>query len=87
MTLATWECSWLVDIGYTEDGDRVIRDCGAPAAERADGSGWDCQAGHEHNTYGGPRHTEYLDDDEIAGIRHAGLAMPPNAARMDGSPL
>jgi hypothetical protein len=42
-----WPCSWVIRDGWTEDGERHLRDCGELAWERADG-GWKCEAGHEY---------------------------------------
>lgn len=75
-------CPWLVEtttycgddeFGY-EPYTRTV-DCGAPAF--GFDWGWTCTAGHRHNTYGGPRHTEYYDDDEVGAIRR-GLAPLPS---------
>lgn len=43
---AIWSCSWLIDHGYSEDGDPIILECGATAHEV--GVGWTCANGHEH---------------------------------------
>ena len=48
-----WPCSWLVEAALaTGDPDEpfypAIVECGAPARYRADGTGYDCEAGHEH---------------------------------------
>jgi hypothetical protein len=43
---AVWFCGWLVDGGYTEDGDPIVLECGAIA--KAKGAGWACANGHEH---------------------------------------
>lgn len=44
-------CSWLVDHGYNEDGDPIILECDAPFTA-LDDDGWECEAGHQHFTYG-----------------------------------
>lgn len=41
-----WPCDWLMDHGYDEDGERVLRECGASSREV--GAGWECEAGHRH---------------------------------------
>ena len=53
-------CTWLVErwypVVYFPDGDSydpceegpIVEECGADAIFRADDSGWDCVAGHEH---------------------------------------
>jgi hypothetical protein len=51
----TFPCSWLTEaLLATGDPDEPyypgIVECGAPAHLRADGTGYDCEAGHEHTT-------------------------------------
>lgn len=43
-------CSWLVErvMDNGDEGYLATVDCGAPMAERLDGTGWDCKAGHSH---------------------------------------
>ena len=82
-------CGWLVqrredyflgeDYGW-EMGELAIVPCGAAVTEHP--NGWECAAGHSH--FGG---VEYFDDDEVAGMAAAGLPLPANARRMDGSPV
>lgn len=43
---AVWHCGWLVQDGYTEDGEPYVVECGAIA--KAKGAGWACANGHEH---------------------------------------
>lgn len=44
----TWKCTWLVRAGHTEDGDEIIRECGAASTELPDDRGYTCEAGHSH---------------------------------------
>lgn len=41
-----WRCSWLVDVGYSPDGDPLVRECGALTV--VVGGGYECRAGHAH---------------------------------------
>jgi hypothetical protein len=75
-----WTCGWQFE-GAIATGDpdepyyRGILECDAPARERADGSGYDCEAGHEH-TYAEARQAQgwdYADEDEAAGLAKAGV--------------
>lgn len=48
-----WPCSWLIEAALaTGDPDEpyyaAVVECGAPTRMRADGTGYDCAAGHEH---------------------------------------
>jgi hypothetical protein len=61
-------CSWLVDGGYTEDGDAIIVECEAAAIGTA--RGFECAAGHSH-VNASVRFDEgwdYVDSDEQAAI-------------------
>ena len=93
-------CGWLIEssqhpgecypddeVGYctsceawAENGGWGIVECGAAVTEHP--NGWECEAGHSH--FSG---VEYFDDDEVAGRQRAGIPMPANARRMDGSPV
>lgn len=77
-----WACSWLVNKGWTEDGDAVVVDCSA-ACVGLD-NGFVCENGHSHFDYGT---FEYFDEDEIASARNAGRALPVNARAMSGASL
>lgn len=79
MILTTWECNWLVDHGISEDGERIIIDCGALATERADGTGWDCAHGHEHTS-----EAQYLDADDLGAMKASGTLPPEGARHIDG---
>lgn len=63
-------CTWLIDtLQYTEDGEKVIVECGAGAwdSDRA----WQCERGHEH-VHAEARFDEgwdYASDEEEAGVR------------------
>lgn len=70
-------CNWLVQGGYTEDGDRPVYECGASAI--IFDNGFACTAGHEHRT-----DAEYFDADEIEGARIAGRTLPTNARSIEG---
>jgi hypothetical protein len=68
-----WPCGWLYE-GPVPTGDpdepyyRGIIECPAPARMRADGTGYECLAGHEH-TYAEARQAagwDYAEDDEEA---------------------
>lgn len=39
-------CNWLYEAGYSEDGDMIVRECGAVAVEFD--NGFACTAGHDH---------------------------------------
>jgi hypothetical protein len=41
-----WPCSWLIVVGRDEDGEEIIRECGAESWD--DDRGWQCAAGHSH---------------------------------------
>jgi hypothetical protein len=43
-----WRCEWLVRAGRTEDGDEIIRECGAESWEMPGGRGYECACGHSH---------------------------------------
>lgn len=76
-----WPCGWQYE-GDIATGDpdepyyRGIVSCDAPARERADGSGYDCLAGHEH-TYAqwmAEHGMAYAEDDlEAAYLAKAGV--------------
>jgi hypothetical protein len=76
----TWACTWLVDHGYTEDGDPILRDCGAPSrvlvTEDGAERGYECDAGHSH-VYAEHRANEgwdYADSpEEAARLRKNGV--------------
>jgi hypothetical protein len=79
----TWPCDWLTR-GTRPTGDpdepyyEGIFECGAPSRMRPDGTGYDCEAGHEH-TYAQARQAagwEYAEDDDEAG-RLAKLGVEP----------
>lgn len=75
-----WPCDWDVYRGLTEDGEEWYERCGAVAT--ADRGGWTCAAGHDHRTYGGPEHTEYVDADDLGAWSDAGVLPPTNARRI-----
>jgi hypothetical protein len=78
-----WSCGWQYEGAIaTGDPDEPwylgIIECDAPAQLRADGTGYDCLAGHEH-TYAEARQAqgwEYCEDDDEAG-RLAKLGVEP----------
>jgi hypothetical protein len=92
----TFPCTWMVAGGYsedgsrfvvggrTEDGEQIIRDCGATSWETP--RGWECEAGHSHVT-AEVRHREgwdyATDADEAYGLRKYGV----DAVAMDGSSI
>jgi hypothetical protein len=44
-----WACDWLVEAGIDEDGERIVRECGAPTRYTDEDAGaFACQAGHRH---------------------------------------
>jgi hypothetical protein len=43
-----WPCTWLIQIGLTEDGEQIIVECGAPALPTDDRGSDACAAGHFH---------------------------------------
>jgi hypothetical protein len=48
-----WPCSWQLEVLLpTGDPDEPyyegVAECGAPSRMREDGTGYDCEAGHEH---------------------------------------
>lgn len=75
-------CSWLVAYEYTEDGDRIIQDCGAAAVSLD--NGFVCENGHRHFDYGT---FEYFDEDEIAGMARNSIPFAANARSMAGNTL
>ena len=63
-----FECSWLVQDGWTEDGEAFIAGCAAPAI--GTNRGFECFAGHGH-VNASVRFDEgwdYVDADEQAAI-------------------
>ena len=42
-------CDWLVSLGYTEDGDPIIAECGAEVLDH--GRSWSCEVGHGGTYY------------------------------------
>ena len=79
--LTVWPCSWLME-GRDEDGVTYY-DCGARTRFRADGTGYDCDLGHEH-TYAEAREAQgwdYAEDaEEAKRLARVGVA----AREMDG---
>src|SRR5271166_156790 len=79
--IGVWPCGWQYE-GLIATGDpeepyyRGIVECGAPTRERANGSGYDCKAGHEH-TYAqwmAEHGMAYAEDDlEAAYLAKAGV--------------
>jgi hypothetical protein len=72
----TTPCTWMIE--YTIEGERYVRDCGAPAWETA--RGWECQDGHGH-VYAEIRDAEgwdYAADSDEAGLL-AGAGVDPVA--------
>lgn len=65
-------CGWLIEDGYTEDGDRVVRECGARAVEFI--NGFACLAGHDHRN-----DCEYYTEEEAQGTINAGYMLASNA--------
>ena len=43
-------CHWLIEVGRDEDGEMIVRECGAPCVtiefEGVYGTGFRCEAGH-----------------------------------------
>lgn len=81
-------CDWMVE-GYPTDAPEgwypdfpsdLVRPCGAKVIILSDG--WECEAGHSHYP-----DAEYYTDDEIAVLKERGIALAPNARRMDGTPV
>lgn len=70
----TFLCGWLVQRGWTEDGEPIVVECGALAT--ATERGWSCEAGHEHVT-AEARHNEgwdYAHDEhEAKQLRGVGV--------------
>jgi len=71
-----WPCSWLVE-GPIPTGDpdepyyQGIYECGAPSRMRADGTGYDCDDGHEHTDAEARQAQGWdyaADDDEARGL-------------------
>ena len=56
----------------------TVVDCGAPCTARADGSGWDCESGHEYTTLEA-RHAQRWDyaEDAVEAGRLAGAGIEP----------
>ena len=73
-------CDWLVKVGRDEDGQEVIRDCGANTI--VTDRGWGCEAGHGH-TFAEVRHAEgwtYAEcEDEVKALAKAGVRGVPVA--------
>lgn len=81
-------CDWMVQ-GYPTDAPEgwypdfpsdLVRPCGAKVTILP--NGWECEAGHAHYS-----DAEYYDDEEIAVLKKRGIALAPNARRMDGTPI
>jgi hypothetical protein len=66
-----WPCSWMMEVALAT-GDphepyyQGIIECGAPTYLRPDGTGYDCELGHEH-TYEQARQTQGWDYASDAG--------------------
>lgn len=69
-----WACGWLVVVGRNEDGEEIIRECGAESW--SDDRGYQCAFGHSH-VYAEVRGREgwdYASDaEEATHMRRNGL--------------
>lgn len=65
-----FSCNWMVQEGYTEDGEAYIVPCEAPAI--GTNRGFECAAGHSHvdMSVRAQEDWDYCDDDEIAAARN-----------------
>lgn len=68
-----WPCGWLVVTGRDEDGDEIIRECGAESC--GDDRGYGCMAGHSH---------VYAEYRAIEGWEYASDALEAEALRRNG---
>lgn len=79
-----WPCDWLYEAGWNEDGERIIRECGAESWTTP--TGYTCANGHEHVSARARAEQGWdyaADPEEAEGLRRNFV----DARAMDGAAI